>query len=174
MNIRSNRIMEEQKKELNLIEILGNCPNGTELWSPAYGYMYVDSISSDKEDCWPIVCIRGDREETVFFDIRGKLLASEDAECMLFPSKDNRDWSTFKAPKPKWNPDTLQPFDKVLVRDGCNEPWKCDFFVSLDWPEGESYPYMAVTGYYKMIVPYNEETKHLIATKNEAPEYYRL
>lgn len=166
--------MEEQKKEWNLVEILKDFPKGTKLWCPAYGNMYLERISSDTEEYWPIECIRGEREDTDFFDIRGKLWVSEDAECMLFPSKDNRDWSTFKTPKPKWNADTLQPFDKVLVRDGCKEPWKCDFFVSKDWPEGENYPYMAVTGYYKMMVPYNEDTKHLIATRDEAPEYYRL
>lgn len=110
----------------------------------------------------------------VYFERNGKYSDCIGAEVMLFPSKDNRDWSTFKVPKPKWNPDTLQPFDKVLVRDGCNEPWKCDFFVSLDWPVGESYPYMAVTGYYKMIAPYNEDTKHLLGTNQEAPEFYRV
>lgn len=27
--------------------------------------------------------------------------------------------------------------------------------------------------YYKYCVPYNDETKHLVGTKDEAPEYYR-
>lgn len=26
---------------------------------------------------------------------------------------------------------------------------------------------------YKMCIPYNEETKHLVGTNEEAPEYYR-
>lgn len=160
--------MEEQKKELNLVEILKDCPKGTKLYSTVCGdIQLVEIIKEDPE--YPIRC-----KSYFRFTAQGRYTLNEDAECVLFPSKDNRDWSTFKAPKPRWNPDTLQPFDKVLVRDGCNEPWKCDFFVSLDWPEGDSYPYMAVTGYYKMIVPYNEETKYLIGTKQDAPEYYRL
>ena len=42
-------------------------------------------------------------------------------ECTLFPSKDQRDWSKFvrfwdKPKVDKFDPKTLQPFDKVLVR----------------------------------------------------------
>lgn len=38
-------------------------------------------------------------------------------ECVLFPSKENRNWSTYN---PKFNINTLEPFDKVLVRDTNN------------------------------------------------------
>ena len=27
--------------------------------------------------------------------------------------------------------------------------------------------------HYKMCIPYNDETKHLVGTNEEAPEYYR-
>lgn len=169
MNIKSNRIMEEQKKELNLVEILKDCPKGTKLWCPAYGNMYLNSISSDTEEYWPIECIRGEREDTDFFDIRGKLWVSEDAECMLFPSKENRDWSTFKAPKPKWNPDTLQPFDKVVGIRAGGDIWQGDMYLYRD----ETYAGLGGKEYDKMI-PFNEETKHLLGTNQKAPEYYRL
>ena len=164
--------MEEQK-ELNLVEILKDCPKGTKLWCPAYGNMYLERISSDTEEYWPIECIRGEREDTDFFDIRGKLWVSEDAECMLFPSKDNRDWSTFKAPKPKWNPDTLQPFDKVLVKDNEDDIWRGDFFL---YKQGKipHYPYICIRSEWRVCIPYNEETKHLLGTNQEAPEYYRV
>lgn len=168
MNIRSNRIMEEQKKELNLVEILKDCPKGTKLYSPVFGEIkLIEIIKEDSE--YPIRC-----KGYTKFTAQGRYTLNEDAECVLFPSKDNRDWSTFKVEKPKWNPDTLQPFDKVLVRDSDQEPWKCDFFVSMNWAHGEIYPYIVVAGFFKKIVPYNDDTKHLIATRGEAPEYYRV
>lgn len=44
-------------------------------------------------------------------------------ECLLFPSKYQRDWSKWKCPKPKFDPKTLQPFDKVLARDDNDREW---------------------------------------------------
>lgn len=158
-------------KELNLVEILKDCPKGTKLYSTIYGEVEFENIDHQEKENYPIYFYKCGVLQSVTND--GLHLIEHDGECTLFPSKDNRDWSTFKVPKPKWNPDTLQPFDKVLVRDRCEEVWKGDFFVAIECPNGEDYPYLVVSGYYKMIVPYNEDTKHLIATSHEAPEYYR-
>lgn len=164
-------------KELNLVEILKDCPKGMKLYSPIVGVVSLQEIDTRDEYPIKVRVVTGDDYMIVgsdeSFTEGGKYKEYEDAECVLFPSKENRDWSTFKVEKPKWNPATLQPFDKVLVRDSGEEPWKCDFFVSMNWPNGENYPYMAVSGYFKKIVPYNDDTKHLVATRNEAPEYYR-
>lgn len=169
--------MEEQK-ELNLVEILKDCPKGTKLYSPIVGVVSLQEIDTKDEYPIKVRVVTEDDYKIVgsdeCFTEEGKYKEYEDAECTLFPSKDNRDWSTFKVEKPKWNPDTLQPFDKVLVRDGKTSKWKGDFFVSMKIPNGENYPYFVVSGYYKMLVPYNEDTKHLIATSDDAPEYYRV
>ena len=69
----------------------------------------------------------------------------------------------------KFDPETLQPFDKVLVRgDSKCCFWKCSLYSHYD----DSYKYTCC-GRYKYCIPYNEETEHLIGTSNEAPEYYR-
>ena len=73
----------------------------------------------------------------------------------------------------KFDPKTLQPFDKVLVRDDRNEKWQCSFFSYININDDIYYPYVAINTGYKCCIPYNEETKHLIDTKDEAPEYYR-
>lgn len=54
----------------------------------------------------------------------------------------------------------LEPFDKVLVRDGDDDNWKCDFFFSKD--EGALYD-CANTSWCQCI-PYNDDTKHLLGT----------
>ena len=93
---------------------------------------------------------------------------------MLFPSRENRDWDNWECPKPKverFDPKTLQPFDKVQVRDSDNAKWRIDFFSHF--VEMEEYPVVGVVNIWKCCVPYNEDTKHLLGTSNEAPEYYR-
>ena len=87
-----------------------------------------------------------------------------------------RDWSKFTAPwlkKERFDPKTLKPFEKVLVRDSDNESWCCDLFSHIK-EENTCYKYVA-SGFfhYRCCIPYNDETKHLVGTKEEAPEFYR-
>ena len=72
----------------------------------------------------------------------------------------------------KFDPKTLKPFDRVLVRHECYHRWRCEFYSYIRDDNG-GYPYVAIGGAYKRCIPYNEETKHLIGTTDEAPEYYR-
>lgn len=95
-------------------------------------------------------------------------------ECIIFPSKEQRDWSKFTAPwykNKKFNPNTLKPFDKVLVRDDASHTWKCNLFSNII--KDGSYPYKCVGNAYTYCIPYNNNTKHLVGTNEEAPEYYR-
>jgi hypothetical protein len=75
-----------------------------------------------------------------------------------------------KENKPKFNPNDLKPFDKVLVRCSDNTKWGVDFF---SYKDEESHSTFRCIGYwYSQCIPYNEETKHLVSTCQEAPEYY--
>lgn len=73
--------------------------------------------------------------------------------------------------KDRFDPETLCPFDKVLARDTHDSEWGCDFFCSIDIIK--DYKYNCLTSYYKYCIPYNEETRHLVGTTDEAPEYYK-
>jgi hypothetical protein len=73
--------------------------------------------------------------------------------------------------KPKFNPNTLQPFDKVLVRDDDTCKWGISFFDIYEYELGH---FCCIEDTYYQCVPYNEETKHLHRTNNEAPEYYQI
>ena len=86
-----------------------------------------------------------------------------------------RTWVGWKCPKPKFDPKTLKPFDKVLG-GGINSIWKADFFSHEHIPHEGSYkvfPYKCTGNMYEYCIPYNDDTKHLIGTSDEAPEYYR-
>lgn len=73
--------------------------------------------------------------------------------------------------KPKFDPKTLQPFDKVLARS-CEGDWNCMFFSHIV-KDNNTYPYACGYGMFTYCIPYNEETKHLVGTTDEAPEYYK-
>ena len=158
-------------KNIDLTKILKDCPKGTKLYSTVYGVVRFDEI--DKDKTYPISFkVTADSFSTVTSD--GRRFRIFDGECTLFPSKEQRDWSKFKAPwykKEKFDPNTLNMFDRVLGRDCDNHIWKCDLFSHIT---GQDYfPYKCVGKSYKYCIPCNDDTKHLVGTKDEAPEYYR-
>ena len=75
--------------------------------------------------------------------------------------------------KEKFNPKTLKPFDKVLVRDSCAYSWRCALY-SHTKENGDRFKYVTGWGAYEFCIPYNDDTKHLVGTTKEAPEYYRF
>ncbi len=159
-------------ENINLVEILKDAPKGTKLYSPLLGYVTLVSAECKLGKYYPIMI--EDVTEAVYpFTKNGQFfLFPENTECLLFPSKDQRDWSKFKAPWKKaerFNPETLQPYDKVLVRDGYSDYWIATFFSHMNFT-GKA----AADGtFWEIIIPYNEDTKHLVGTADEAPEYYR-
>ena len=158
-------------ENIDLTKILKDCPKGTKLYSTVYGVVRFDEI--DKDKTFPISLYVN---PTFFVSATsdGRHVEGYDGECTLFPSKDQRDWSKFKAPwykKEKFDPNTLNMFDRVLGRDCDNRIWKCNLFSHIN--EQDSFSYKCVGNAYRYCIPYNEETKHLVGTTDEAPEYYR-
>ena len=155
-------------ENLNLVEILKDCPKGTKLYSTVYGEVELNRIN--KGEKYPIRYINSEGDELLVTP-QGLLIDRFDGECTLFPSKEQRDWSEFKLKKPKFDPKTLQPFDKILVRDSDECLWGCAFYSHTK--EDDEYKYKTLHWGYKYCIPYNNDTKHLVGTKDEAPEYYR-
>lgn len=153
-------------ENIDLTKILKDCPKGTKLYSPVFGEVYFKEIRSDDE--YPIVTTKDT------FTKEGLYRAYSDGECILFPSKEQRDWSKFTAPwykKERFDPKTLQPFDKVIVKNNLNE-WTCAIFSHIsDYNYG--FPCNCCDRVYRYCIPYNDDTKHLVGTTEEAPEYYK-
>lgn len=160
-------------ENIDLTRILKNCPEGFELYSSLHGKVKLSGIDENVLK-YPIDCTDYKGSCTSFTKEGYLYKMYPDAECVLFPSKDQRDWSKFTAPwykKEKFDPKTLQPFDKVLARDHKSHMWKVDFYSHKD--ESKVYPYRCIVNPYIYCIPFNDETKHLVNTTNEAPEYYR-
>ncbi len=257
-------------KNLNLVEILKDCPRGTKLYYTVYGEVEFDHVAISSK--YPIVLKLKGGEIYESLTSEGKYDIEYDGECLLFPSKDQRDWSKFnpkkdwfvppcefkdgdilsyqckgfnnrsiyiyryhkrfntsyyvalsgddnefridntgkwalngyndtvrfatedekkklfqaikdngykwnaetktleKLIKPKFDPKTLQPFDRVLVKVG--SCWRIEWFSHMYEYKGDIY-YSCSWSDYKECIPYNDETKHLLGTSEEAPEYYR-
>lgn len=158
-------------ENIDLTKILKDCPKGWKFWSPIFGGIEFCSIAENAN--YPIIssCIKGEIRFTKegLFDI-----GNEDAECVLFPSKDQRNWSKFTAPwykKEKFDPKTLKPFDKVLVRNDGSEMWRCNFFSHIS--KLVRYHYYVIENCYRYCIPFNNDTIHIAGTRKEAPEYYR-
>ena len=155
---------------MDLTKILKDCPAGTKLYSTIFGDVKFSHIFKDS-DC-PIV-LHTYKGGVTFVTKHGRhnIDYENEGECVLFPSKEQRDWSKFTAPwykKEKFDRKTLKPFDKVLVRDNINNPWVCDHFSYINHAN-----ICITTDRCKHCIPYNDDTKHLVGTTEEAPEYYR-
>ena len=68
--------------------------------------------------------------------------------------------------RPNFDPKTLQPFDRVLAFfDGI---WNCDLYSHYSDSQN-----ICVGVRVRRVIPYNDDTKHLVGTAEEAPEFYR-
>ena len=159
-------------ENIDLTKILKDCPKGTKLYSLVHGEVEFERIETDFRHQYVIIELKDLLLERITFD--GKIYNYNGGECILFPSKDQRDWSKFTAPwykKEKFDPKTLKVLDKVLVKDTPAKLWNIGIFSH--YVESDTFPYKCVGNYYKLCIPYNDDTKHLLGTTKEAPEYYR-
>ena len=153
-------------ENIDLTKILDGCPEGTVFYSSIHDE--VEFLHIDKSIKCPIVTIY-DYDHCAFFGKDARLIPGR-GECVLFPSKDQRDWSKFERFwDRKFDLNALEPFDKVLVRNRKTEIWLTDMFTfHIDEPVAK-----CITGAYMQCIPYNEDTKHLLGTTNDCPEYYK-
>lgn len=169
-------------ENLDLTKILEGCPKGTEFYSSVYGKLAYSSMyvsSSASKISFEVVnsCSIVDGNPVIINYYRDGRLYPNEGECTIFPSKDQRDWSKFerfwdKPKAEKFDVNTLQPFDKILVRDKVNDNWDCAIFSYIN-NSYSFYPIITVGTSYNWCIPYNDETKHLIGTTEDCPEYYK-
>lgn len=175
-------------ENIDLTQILKDCPKGWKFYSSIHGellfsWIYVSSSASQITFIDPNTTSMTDSTTpiTVNFYRDGRYYPNQ-GECTIFPSKDQRDWSKFTAPwynheekkeTARFDPNTLNAFDRVIVRKASVLYWSCDLF---------SYNYIGFNGdnksvcigdNYSYCIPYNDDTKHLVGTTDEAPDYYR-
>ena len=166
-------------ENIDLCEILRDCPKGTKFYSLVFGEeTYFKGVSLYQGNPRPVF-IYGKYGEGQNFCLsrKGHPHADDYGECCIFPSKEMRDWSKFSAPwlnKERFDPKTLKVFDRVLVRFDCGA-WSATLFSHLIDSKfaNKKYDIICCGSVFGYCIPYNDDTKHLVGTKDEAPEFYR-
>ena len=153
-------------ENIDLTKILKDCPKGWEFYSSCLNRK-VPFYRIERGE----VLVKVGRGGYAHYGRDGSCFAH--SGCCLFPSEEQRDWSMFTAPwykREKFDPKTLKPFDKVLV---WHYVWTVDLFSHHN-DDNFEYPYVCIGGsIFSFAIPYNDETKHLAGTEEEAPEFYR-
>ena len=156
-------------ENIDLAKILKDCPKGFRLYSIVHGEVAFSAIENGR---YPICVLTDNNNSTAYYSSNGKIYVTR-GECVLFPSKDQRDWNKFTAPwykKYKFDPKTLKPFDKVIARIDEQGIWCCELFSFI---ENNTNLIKCCGAYYKYCIPYNDETKYLVGTTEEAPDFYK-
>lgn len=91
--------------ELNLCEILKG-HEGETFYSPMCGKISFCCI--DRDSSYPIKCIRGYKE--INFTDKGEYFKDDYGECLIFPSKDQRDWNKWLEEQKSKVPKTWSEF----------------------------------------------------------------
>ena len=157
-------------EKVDLTKILKDCPIGWKLYTPLYGEVEFKEIDVSIRYAIKISCghsLASFTKEGFYYDAAG-------VECLLFPSAEQRDWRKFSAPwykKERFDPKTLKPLDTVLVKDSSLGYWRIGIFSH--YVENDAYAFKCVGNNYRVCIPYNKDTEHLVGTTDEAQKYYR-
>lgn len=156
-------------EKINIAELLKDYPSGMELYSPIFGDVYLDEI----RPYLAVVVRTSDKQKKEFlydgrFGING--------ECMLFPSKENRDWSTFQ--RPFKDGDILAYNNKsadstIFIYRYDNPSWNTSYFVGLSGLQRKFYkdPTGALDAYNPNVRFATEEEKQKLFDAIKANGY---
>ena len=176
VEIQEQPLVQAEQPQLNLCEILKHCPQGETFWSPMLDGVKFSCIDEERQ---MIIVETIEGHFTWEINADGTISIDEvtSPEVMLYPSKEMRDWSKFTAPwlkKERFDPQTLNPFDKVLVRFDCGV-WSATLFSHLIDSKfaNKKYDIICCGTVFGYCIPYNDDTKHLVGTKDEAPDFYK-
>lgn len=143
-----------------------NCKNSTHYWS------------IKKQDDWELL------DTTSKFKVGDKIRHKTDRDYIFEISRVYNDsyglvgssWmipmnyqNDYELVSDKFDPKTLQPFQKVLVRQYDDSAWSVDFYSYYD----EDVSVCTGDVHYDYCIPYNDDTKHLLGKSDDAPEFYR-
>lgn len=77
------------EEKINIAEILKDKPKGIRLYSPMFGECAFSFVQEETDN----ICVKQHNGEKAFFNSKG--LYNILGECLLFPSKEMRDWRKF-------------------------------------------------------------------------------
>ena len=103
---------------IDLTKILKDCPNGWKFYTPVWGEVTFIEIKKNKDCLYPICIYTNTSSSCTNLTKDGRYLINRiGTECILFPSKDQRDWSKFTAPWYKKESDTIALLEKQYEQE---------------------------------------------------------
>lgn len=112
---------------MNIAEILKDAPKGTKLYSPIFGEVILNYVNEE------LIKVLTKNNIPWSFTSEGKLFSTcsiiKDAECLLFPSKTQRDWNKFKI-EPQF-PTTIDESRKLLDLNVGNKDWYKEYKIGV-------------------------------------------
>ena len=143
---------------INIAEILKDCPKGTKLYSPICGECRLvklyDGLGFD---------VINDIDDVFNFSYDGRY--NLNGECCIFPSKDNRDWNTFRP----FNDGDILTYTSnhtttFIYRNKDNEPHlSTSFYVACN--DATSHNFLIYNKY--TLIALNENCDVRLATEDE-------
>ena len=136
---------------MNIANLLKYCPKGTKLYSTAFGEVELIDTSSLANT----ILVQNNHDTPFTFYSDGSYIL--DGECILFPSKDQRDWSKFRLP--------LKRGDIMMKADGT-----IPFIASGEFYEDTSPKYIcgvSITGRFSIGI-YGWTSEFYIPASKEA------
>jgi hypothetical protein len=128
---------------------------GTKLYSPIFGECEFDHVSP----CDSIYVRYKDTQ--IEFNKYGQFsLCDSEGECLLFPSKEVREWNKYQVPY------DFKPYDKIVARfrPSSKNIWQADFYSH----RMNKVDHMGISGnFYSEVLPFNTETAKLIGTNDD-------
>lgn len=141
------------EENLNLIEKLKNVPAGTMFYSTTRGdceFCRIDGKS---------IIVKIDDYYIYIYELDKFGRLGEDGECILFPSKDQRDWSKFEY-------DPIKIGTPVMVRDNKWEAWRLKYYNGNGECCGQTYKDHSYK--WREIIPVSEFDFENLCRKGEA------
>ena len=99
----------EQPKKLNLCEVLKYCPEGETFWSPLLGDVKFSFIDEERQMIF-VETVEGHFTWEINHDGTISIDEVTSPEIMLYPSREQRDWTQVKYEKKKELPKTWKKF----------------------------------------------------------------
>ena len=148
-------------ENIDLTKILKDCPEGFKLYSSTFGQVEFRYIKLDSDSVYPII-IKLENGVTESIASNGELFNNYNGECILFPSKDQRDWSKFIAP---WYNKPIEQKFKVgqYITDGRDSGQ----IIEVDC---HCYKILDFTGNTNIIIPFTLQDNYHLWTIQDAKD----
>lgn len=159
---------------INVAEKLKDCPKGTKLYSPLFGEVEFVRIEIGNPGFSIVVKVldNGIPYSVVTFTDEGKWYNVEQSECLLFPSKDNRDWNKFRIPVKRGDIMMIPNSYHAFITTGEFTDNESVMFICGIDEDNEFYINPGKAGWTKgFYIPASEEAKKRLFDKMEAAGY---